>query len=86
MKTIKYKELDYKVDYIGDDIKIDFEVYEINENDHSIMRGYIKWDGCINFVQNSHYCSLENAKSIYLLFKEIYAYKNKYFNESDSNR
>ena len=36
------------------------------------ITGHIKWDECMEFSQNSHYCELERAEQTFGLFQEIY--------------
>lgn len=81
--TRHYPELWYKVDYKIIDTYIEFTAYEIHslnedkvsESEISIepnIKGVLKWDGCINFNQDSHYCSIYQAEQTLGLFKEIY--------------
>jgi len=86
MKTILYKDLWFEVDYTVDEYSVKFlakkvvsidndgKIYEYEEEDN--ITGTIKWDGCVNFTQpeGMHFCDLDDAKNIYLLFKEIYKY------------
>ena len=43
---------------------------EVEENPS--VTGYLKWDGCMEFEQDEHYCSLDHAQQTFLLMQHIY--------------
>lgn len=61
---------------------IEFECFEIHGGDidtRSSIKGSIKFDGCVNFTHDDHYCGIHRAEQVLELFKEIYKYAEKTF-------
>lgn len=63
--------------YNLDDIGVDWIVPEI--------RGLIKFDGCMEFKQEEHYCGLHHAEQTLMLMQYIYEFNGSLdeVNESD---
>lgn len=72
----------FKVDFIINEYYIDFEAFRISGKTENIedsdteeqpsIKGSIKWDGCMNFKQHDHYCGVEFAEQVFILFRFIY--------------
>jgi hypothetical protein len=88
-KIIKYyPEAWFKVEYEVEEITVKFKAWKIQSldednpkksdigNDEPNIEGYIKWDGCLNFKQDDHYCGMYHAKQTLLLMTEIYRFKS----------
>lgn len=91
MKTRKeikfYPEAWFKVEYEIQECSVDFKAWKIEgldedepenstieEGDPNI-KGNIKWDGCMNFTQDDHYCGLYHVEQTALLMTEVYKFK-----------
>ena len=77
-----YKDIWYKVEYEIRDVVLDFKAYKIIGFDDECetkpqLFGYLKWDGCMEFTQEEHYCGIYHAEQTYMLMKEIYEFGNK---------
>lgn len=86
-KTIKYYPNSwFKVEYEVEDSTVHFKAWKIQSLDEKNIEksvlsdtipnlvGSLKWDGCMNFKQNDHYCGIYNAKQILTLMSEIYGF------------
>jgi len=84
-----YLEAWFKIEYEICDYFINFKAWRIFacdeenpdqstlENDIPNIIGYIKWDGCMNFEQNDHYCGIYYAEQVLLLMQKIYEFNSK---------
>jgi len=71
-----------------------FEAYKVEsftndgipnlESKTPYIKGFIKWDGCMEFEQKSHYCGLYHAKQTLMLMEEIHE-TNDWVNETYRN-
>ena len=88
-KIVKfYPEAWFKVEYDVEDIVVNFKAWRIYaldeenlENSDVVIKepnieGYIKWDGCMNFKQNDHYCGMYHAKQTLMVMTKIYKFKS----------
>jgi len=93
-KIVKYyPEAWFKVEYEVNETSIGFKAWRIKalceecprnselEDSEPCIGGYIKWDGCMNFKQNDHYCGMYHAKQVLMLMSEIYQFKDMIFDE-----
>jgi hypothetical protein len=87
-ETKWYSECWYKVEYQVNEYTIDFRAFKIDGMDEediskstteetSSVKGFIKWDGCMEFTHEEHYCGLYHAEQTLGLMKEIYIYKGQ---------
>lgn len=85
MNTEYITEAWYKVNYTISDApkNMEFLAYKIQSicdlvikdstcSSNPEIKGYMKWDGCLEFEQNSHYCDIEHAEQTLMLFKRLY--------------
>ena len=92
MKNITkyYTKAWFKVEYEIYDFYINFKgwkIQELNElnpevsniDNETSIEGHIKWDDCMNFTQEDHYCGIHNAKQTLILMTEIYKFKKKIY-------
>lgn len=82
-----YEDAWYKVQYVINEITLDFIAWKIIELDgenskvgkEPYIRGTIKWDDCVDFVHEEgrhyHYCGIHHVEQYNLLWKEIYKFK-----------
>jgi hypothetical protein len=88
-KIIKYyRKAWFKVEYEVGEIAVNFKAWKITglneetpENSEvSIgppqITGYIKWDDCIDFKQDDHYCGMHHAEQTLMLMRSIQNFKN----------
>lgn len=87
IKIYWYKKASYKVVYTYFGHYLEFECYKIESEDEEEIKksriekeasisGRIKWDGCLDFEQKDHYCSIINAKQVFILFNNIYKFSD----------
>jgi len=87
-------EIWWMLEYEVKETEIEFEAFKIVGLDDTVpensdleespeITGYIKWDECVNFTQDSHYCDLEYAEQTFCLFKEIYKLRFIHFGDLD---
>jgi len=91
-----YTDAWFKVEYIINDTRVYFKAWKIEvsneENpEQSQIRdetpeitGYIKWDGCMEFKHEEHYCSIEHAEQTLLLMNHIYKFNEEIQKNRDS--
>ena len=88
-KIVKYyPEAWFKVEYEVHETYINFKAWRIKSSDEerpqnlvfedreTCITGSIKWDDCMNFKQNDHYCGMHHAKQVFILMSEIYQFKD----------
>ena len=85
--TKYYPDAWFKVEYEVDEIVVNFKAWRIRALDEEVpenseidsgepdIEGRIKWDGCMNFKQDDHYCGMYHAKQTLILMTEIYKFK-----------
>ncbi len=94
MQTVYLPEIWYKLDYDVEESCMNFKAYRIESVDEENtglsvckttpdIEGSIKWDGCVNFTQDAHYCELEHAEQTLALFKTIYKLAQENIPNSD---
>jgi len=84
-EIVYYADCWFKVEYSASDYNMDFiatRIEGMNEENMELstfgqsesIKGNIKWDGCMNFVQDDHYCGLVFAEYCLQLMTHIYKY------------
>lgn len=89
-KVVKYyPSAWFKVEFENDgEGRIEFKAFKItslNEDSPSdskinnipSIEGVIKFDDCIDFKQDDHYCGLHHAEQVYELMRELYKYNQQ---------
>ncbi len=82
-----YPEAWYKVEYEVGEVVVNFKAWKIDALDEKYLEnseiednpsiiGCIKWDGCMNFKQDEHYCGMYHAKQTLMLMTEVYRFKS----------
>lgn len=82
-----YADAWFKIEYEINDISIHFKAWKIDSIDEENIEnsdihskdpeitGFIKWDDCMEFKHEPHYCGLYHAEQTLLLIKHIYGFK-----------
>lgn len=95
MKETKYyPELWYKIDFTNRGHALDFEATKISAlvdedisksdfDSEPELTGTMKWDGCVNFKHEAHYCEVQEAIQANLLWIEIYKYAKENIEGND---
>ena len=88
-----YSDCWHKVEYDIKEVYINFKAFTIESLDEEILEhsefseepviiGFIKWDGCMEFNYNTHYCGIQNAIQFLELMKHIYEFNKTKVKES----
>lgn len=58
---------------------LDEESTEVSCKDEIFMNGFIKWDGCTEFVIDQHVCGYLQIQQLQVLFDELYMKASEIF-------